>query len=110
MLKRMFMSTLQKIGVAFVFSLVLLSTVFDILRTVYTAALRPDFQDESTVWALLELTIAVIVCALAGYGSCLCPRREKTSRSPISSLFSTWPNKSSESISMKILGKDSQLA
>ncbi|KAF2638105.1 hypothetical protein P280DRAFT_91111 [Massarina eburnea CBS 473.64] len=71
MLSRMLMPTSQKLGIAFIFSLVLITIVFDTLRTVFTLSLRTDFIDENAVWSLLEPTIGVIVCALPCYGGFL---------------------------------------
>ncbi|KAF2259940.1 hypothetical protein CC78DRAFT_585327 [Lojkania enalia] len=67
MLKGMLMRTSQKVGLALVFSLVLVDIAFDILRTVYTAEMKPEFLDKDSLWAILEPTIAVIVCALPCY-------------------------------------------
>ena len=68
MLKSMLMRISQKVGIGLVFGLVLIDILFDILRTVYTASLNfANFPDQNTLWALLEPTIAVIVCALPCY-------------------------------------------
>jgi hypothetical protein len=67
MLRTLLMKTSQKIGIYLVFSLVLIIITFDILRTVFTLQMRPDFQDENAIWAILEPTIAVMVCALPCY-------------------------------------------
>jgi len=68
MLRSMLTRTSQKVGLAFVFGLVGIDIVFDILRTVYTASLDlANFPDKNTLWVILEPTIAVVVCALPCY-------------------------------------------
>lgn len=67
-LKSLHMSMRQKIGLAFVFALVLIIVAIDILRTVYTLDMDlKQGQDANALWGVLEPTIAVIVCALPCY-------------------------------------------
>ncbi|KAF2019510.1 hypothetical protein BU24DRAFT_386445 [Aaosphaeria arxii CBS 175.79] len=109
MLKPMLMPLSQKIGVAFVFSLVFIIIAFDILRTVYTLRMSPKFQDENAVWALMEPTIAVIVCALPCFGSSLAwitPAVFNALISSVSNRFSSSSKRSSNS-SGSVYSKDS---
>ena len=79
MLRRLQISMVHKIGLGFVFFLVAVDIVFDLLRTVYTLdADASSFPDANTVWALCEPTIAVMICALPSYRSLL-PKRSKPS-------------------------------
>lgn len=66
MVRKMSMSTGQKIGISIVFALVFVIIVVDILRTIFTLKMG-EFPEENTIWALLEPTIAVILCALPCY-------------------------------------------
>jgi hypothetical protein len=93
MLRSSIMHTSQKVGLAAVFGLVTIDIIFDILRTVYTASMDlANFPDQNTLWALLEPTIAVIVCALPCYRGFL-SRRRKTSLPDPRSIRSLkdWP-------------------
>lgn len=67
MLNQIPLRLLQKLGLAFVFSLVLVSVALNILRTLYTSAIRPELMDQNLIWSILEPTIAVIICALPYY-------------------------------------------
>jgi hypothetical protein len=68
MLVPMLMHSSQKFGLALVFSLVAIDIAFDILRTVYTTSVYfSQFPDQNAMWAILEPTIAVMVCALPVY-------------------------------------------
>lgn len=67
MLNQMPLGLSEKIGLAFVFSLVLVSIALSILRTLYTSAIRPEYMDQNLIWSILEPTIAVIICALPYY-------------------------------------------
>jgi hypothetical protein len=87
MLKSMLMSRRQKTGLGIVFALVLVTIAFDILRTVFTLKMRTDFQDENAVWALMEPTVAVIICALPVYRGLL---SWDVSKSPFRSLLSSF--------------------
>ncbi|KAF2731921.1 hypothetical protein EJ04DRAFT_514218 [Polyplosphaeria fusca] len=76
MLKPMLMRRSQKIGLAVVFGLVLIITLFDVLRTVYTLSMElMTYQDKILVWTILEPIIAVIVCTLPCYRSLVSPRQ-----------------------------------
>lgn len=72
---------LQRLGLVFVFSLVLIDIAFDVVRTVY--ALSPHLSVRTNlpaVWMICEPTIAVIVCALPTYKRFLsCSRWRKPS-------------------------------
>lgn len=68
MLRSLHMARSQKIGLAAIFTIVVIDIVFDILRTVYTAsAYLSQFPDANAVWALCEPSVAVMVCALPSY-------------------------------------------
>ncbi|TAQ87319.1 hypothetical protein B7494_g4369 [Chlorociboria aeruginascens] len=72
MLREIRISIAQKLGLAGIAGLVIIDIVFDILRTVYTVGDYADsFPNANAVWALLEPTIAVMVCALPTYRSLL---------------------------------------
>jgi hypothetical protein len=65
-----------KLGLIFIFSLVLVDIAFDITRTVYS--LSDDLihrTNHTALWSFLEPTIAVIVCALPCYKSLLTRKR-----------------------------------
>ncbi|CAI6339408.1 unnamed protein product [Periconia digitata] len=81
LLSKMLMPIRQKIGVAMIFCLVLITIVLDILRTVFTLLDTPN-----TLWALLEPTIAVIIAALPSYGSLL---TSTSKQQPFSSFLNT---------------------
>ncbi|PVI01524.1 hypothetical protein DM02DRAFT_704925, partial [Periconia macrospinosa] len=71
MLSRMMMPTSQKIGVAVVFCLVLVTIALDVLRTVFMVAQKPERENWKELWTLLEPPISVAICALPCYGSLL---------------------------------------
>jgi hypothetical protein len=69
-----------KISVGLIFGLVLINIVFELLRTLY--ALNGDaakYPDQYDMWCALQITSAVIVCALPCFGGLLkvrcCMRR-----------------------------------
>jgi hypothetical protein len=66
---RMLTLTLSaKIGLLFIFSLVLIDIAFDVVRTVYSISeTLTNETNLKTIWTFLEPTIAVIVCALPCY-------------------------------------------
>ncbi|PVH94103.1 hypothetical protein DM02DRAFT_540184 [Periconia macrospinosa] len=67
-LRSLKMGIKQKLGLSFVFALVLIIVVLDILRTVYTLDQNlKEGQDANALWGVLEPSIAVIVCALPCY-------------------------------------------
>ena len=82
MLKTLQMDRSQKIGLGFLFAIVTVDIVFDILRTVYTASsYLSNFPDHNDVWALCEPTNALMVCALPSYRGLLWRRGSKSSTS-----------------------------
>lgn len=66
MLKGSLMRTSQKLELAFVFSLVLLTISFTIVRTVFAMQSQSSTQDH-VVFGIMEPQVAVIVCALPCY-------------------------------------------
>lgn len=72
MLRHLHIPTHKRLGLALLFSLVLVTIACDIIRTVFTL-----MHNSNALWALLEATITVIVCALPCYGGVLSrmPRR-----------------------------------
>lgn len=82
MLKRMHMSTQKTLGVAICFGLVIINVVFEILRTVNTLSEdREKFPDGNVSWCFLQISTAVIICALPCYGGLF--SRKKKSGTPI---------------------------
>lgn len=72
MLKSLQMVRSQKIGLTAIFAIVAIDIVFDILQTVYTvSSYLSQFPDANAVWALCELTSAVMVCVLPSYRALL---------------------------------------
>jgi hypothetical protein len=77
MLSRMFIRRTQKIQLSILFGLVSLNLATNILRTLYT--INRDLQrypNLNAVWANLQITTAVMLCALPCYGS-LFSRKKK---------------------------------
>jgi hypothetical protein len=66
MLRNMLLPLRKKLGLAVIFSLVLVTVVIDILRTVFTLLQYPN-----TLLALLEASMTVIACYLTCFGSLL---------------------------------------
>ena len=76
MLRKLHMGRADKLGLGFIFSLVLLIVLFDILRSVFTIdTAATSFPDSNAVWALCEPTIAVMVCTLPSYRSVVGSKR-----------------------------------
>lgn len=80
------MSLGQKFGLAFCFSLVLVSITFNICRTLYSITINPEYRDQNVIWTVLEPTTVIIVCALPCYRGVLSPGR--CAMSTISNTFS----------------------
>ena len=79
MIRHTGLNTAKKIGLALIFGLVLINIIFDVLRTAFTVnreLLR--FPFENNTWCHLQITTAVIVCALPCYGALL-PHRKRPS-------------------------------
>lgn len=58
----------EKIGLAFIFALVLIDVAFDILRVVFTvSSALSRFPDQNVLWNNLDALIAVLVCTLPCY-------------------------------------------
>jgi hypothetical protein len=75
MIKNTGFNTAKKIGLAVIFGLVVINIVFDILRTAFT--LNRDLKRlpfEHNIWCHLQITTAIIVCALPCYGALLSPK------------------------------------
>ena len=59
------LNKIQRLGLVFVFGLVIIDIAFDVVRTVYALSMTLSVQTNlSACWTILEPTIAVIVCAL----------------------------------------------
>ena len=63
MLKSMLMRTSQKLGLGLVFSLVLLTIAFTIVRTVFAASTHESNPEEHIVFGIMEPQIAVMANA-----------------------------------------------
>ncbi|KAH7116762.1 hypothetical protein B0J11DRAFT_100471 [Dendryphion nanum] len=73
---------MQKVGLIFVFCLVLIDIAFDIVRTVYALTMELSARTNlPAVWTICEPTIAVIVCALPTYKKFLSFKRWRNSSS-----------------------------
>ncbi|KAF2740933.1 hypothetical protein EJ04DRAFT_592539, partial [Polyplosphaeria fusca] len=88
--RMLILQTPQKLGLCFVFALVLINIAFDIIRTVY--AIDPALSSRTNlnaVWTISEPTIAVIVCALPHYRSLLSRKEMGVSEISIQPSFPT---------------------
>jgi hypothetical protein len=83
MIRKMHISSRQKIGLFSIAGLAIIDILFDILRTIYTvSSYATSFPDANTVWGLCEPTIAVMLCALPVYRTLLSPKLVSTTSYP----------------------------
>jgi hypothetical protein len=84
------LETLQKVGLFFVFSLVLIDMSFDIIRTVNSISPALSYMTNlNAIWTVLEPTIAVIVCALPHYKSLVSGSKRRSESQASWPTFST---------------------
>jgi hypothetical protein len=104
MLRPLQMQKSQKIGLAVVFGLVAIDIAFDVTRTVYTVdAYLSNFPDQNAIWAILEPTIAVIVCSLPCYRGLVA--RKDTPGS--TTMVETYPTHASSKLPFSNISSDS---
>ncbi|KAF1976827.1 hypothetical protein BU23DRAFT_551265 [Bimuria novae-zelandiae CBS 107.79] len=79
MLRPLLMKTSQKMELAVIFLLVVINMVMTILRTVYSVDINlARFPDQNILWCFLQVSVAVIVCALPCYRGILMRTKSKS--------------------------------
>lgn len=91
MIRTLHMRLREKFGLAFIFAIVLVEVIFTILRVVFSVTTAySKVPMHNTLWASLDPIIAVMVCTLPCYRSCLSfDRARSIIRTPNISLTSS---------------------
>lgn len=79
MIRGMFLRRARKIQIGILFGLVGVNLVTNVLRTIYTIIRDlKRFPQLNAAWVFLQITTAVIICALPCYGSLLSRKKQTT--------------------------------
>jgi hypothetical protein len=79
MLRKLKMRLSEKIGLCFVFAIVLVDVLFAVLRVVFTLeSVYSTAADKNTLWTTLDPIMAVLICTMPCYRHVLLGERTKS--------------------------------